>query len=216
MSDSDHDRPPPVGIIDYGSGNLLSVRYALERCGAEAALLTEPEHVYAMERIVLPGVGAYPAAMRRLVSAGLDTALAAHSWSGRPLLGICLGMQLLAEVGEEFGTTEGLGLIPGKVERMPAVDPQGRPTRIPFVGWAETRGAASSSAMMPPEAYYYYVHSYRFVPKDPDHVLASYRFYGDDVVAAVGQGATVGVQFHPERSGPAGLTFLEAFVHGRI
>lgn len=205
---------PRVGIVDYGSGNLLSVRHALERCGAEVDLLTEPQQVLGADRIVLPGVGAYPAAMRRLVAAGLDEALIAHSRSGRPLLGICLGMQLLSEVGEEFGTTPGLGLIPGRVERMPVTDPQGRPTRIPFVGWAEARGAGPVAAYVPPDDHYYFVHSYRFVLGDPAHVLATYRFDGHDVVAAVGHGATVGVQFHPERSGPAGLAFLDAFLHG--
>ena len=205
---------PRVGIVDYGSGNLLSVRHALERCGAEVELVTEPEQVLDADRIVLPGVGAYPAAMCRLVAAGLDEALVAHSRSGRTLLGICLGMQLLAEVGEEFATTPGLGLIPGRVERMPATDPQGRPTRIPFVGWAEVRGTGSTAAVVPCDAHYYFVHSYRFVPGDLDDVLASYSFDGHDVVAAVGRGVTVGVQFHPERSGPAGLAFLEAFVHG--
>ena len=204
---------PRVGIVDYGSGNLLSVRHALERCGAEVDLITEPQQVLAADRIVLPGVGAYPAAMRRLVAAGLDAALINYSRSGLPLLGICLGMQLLAEVGEEFGTTSGLGLIPGRVERMPATDPQGRPTRIPFVGWAEARGTGSTAAVVPSDAHYYFVHSYRFVPGDLDDVLASYSFDGHDVVAAVGQSATVGVQFHPERSGPTGLAFLAAFVH---
>lgn len=203
---------PRVGIVDYGSGNLSSVQYALERCGADVVLLTEPEHVQAADRVVLPGVGAYPAAMCRLVAAGLDTALVAHCQSGRPLLGICLGMQLLSEAGEEFGTTAGLGLIPGKVERMPPIDLEGRPTRIPFVGWAESRGTGSTAAVVPADAHYYFVHSYRFVPADPGHVLASYRFDGHDVVAAVGKGATVGVQFHPERSGPSGLAFLDAFV----
>jgi len=204
---------PRVGVVDYGSGNLLSVRRALERCGAEVDLLTEPEQVRAADRVVLPGVGAYPAAMRRLTAAGLDTALVAHSRSGRPLLGVCLGMQILAEFSEEFGTTSGLGLIRGRVERMPATDPHGRPSRIPFVGWAESRGTGSSGAFVPPDDYYYFVHSYRFVPDDPGEVLANYWFDGHEVVAAVGQGATVGVQFHPERSGSAGLEFLDAFVH---
>lgn len=206
---------PRVGIVDYGSGNLLSVRHALERCGAEVVLLAEPEHVQAADRVVLPGVGAYPAAMRRLAEAGLDAALVAHSRSGRPLLGICLGMQLLAEVGEEFGTTAGLGLIPGKVERLPAVDPKGSPSRVPFVGWAESRGTGLTAVFVPADAHYYFVHSYRFIPDDPSDVLANYRFDGHDVVAAVGQGATVGVQFHPERSGPCGLRFLKLFVNAR-
>lgn len=203
---------PRVGIVDYGSGNLLSVRHALERCGAEVDLLTEPEQVRAAGRILLPGVGAFPAAMRRLVAAGLDTALIDYAGSGRPLLGICLGMQLLAEFGEEFGTTPGLGLIRGKVERMPEADPRGRPTRIPFVGWAESRGTGARAAVVPPDAFYYFVHSFRFIPSEPENALAKYRFDGHDVVAAIGQGATVGVQFHPERSGPAGLAFLREFV----
>lgn len=206
---------PRVGIVDYGSGNLLSVRHALERCGAEVNLLTEPEQVLAADRVVLPGVGAYPAAMRRLAGAGLDAALVNHFRSGRPLLGICLGMQLLAEVGEEFETTAGLGLIPGKVEQLPASDAKGRSSRVPFVGWAESRGTGSSAAFVPVDAHYYFVHSYRFIPSHPGDVLANYRFDGHDVVAAVGQGATVGVQFHPERSGPSGLDFLKLFLNVR-
>lgn len=203
---------PRVGIVDYGCGNLLSVRHALECCGADVDLLTEPEQVSAADRIVLPGVGAYPSAMRRLAAADLVTALVDHSRSGRPLLGICLGMQLLAEVGEEFGTTAGLGLIPGRVERLPATDPQGRPTRVPFVGWAETRGEGQGTAFVPSDAHYYFVHSYQYITDNPGDVLANYRFDGHEVVAAVGRGATVGVQFHPERSGPAGLAFLQAFI----
>lgn len=202
-----------VGIVDYGSGNLLSVRHALERCGADVCMLTEPQQVLDADRIVLPGVGAFPTAMRRLTEAGLDAALVAFARSSRPLLGICLGMQLLAEVGEEFGTTTGLGLIPGRVERMPVIGLQGGPTRVPFVGWAPVAKSSSPAAGMFPSSHYYFVHSFQFVPTVADHVLASYEFDGHAVVAAVGDGATVGVQFHPERSGPAGLAFLKTFTN---
>ncbi len=202
-----------VGIVDYGSGNLLSVRHALERCGAEVSMLTEPQQVLDADRIVLPGVGAFPIAMRRLAAAGLDEALVSFALSSRPLLGICLGMQLLAEVGEEFSTTSGLELIPGRVEQMPMTDLQGRPTRVPFVGWAPITCVNSTAEGMLRNVHYYFVHSFRFVPTIPDHVLASYEFDGHDVVAAVGSGSTIGVQFHPERSGPAGLAFLRAFAN---
>lgn len=204
---------PRVGIVDYGSGNLLSVRHALERCGVEVDLLTDPAEVLAAERVILPGVGAFPAAMRRLNAAGLDEALKTYAQSGRPLLGICLGMQLLAESSEEFGMTSGLGLIPGKVERMPTSDLHGRTTRVPFVGWARSSPTPLTASVVPVAGYFYFVHSYRFVAAGPGNILASYQFEGHDVVAAIGADATVGVQFHPERSGLAGLEFLRAFAN---
>jgi len=176
-------------------------------------MLTEPQEVLDADRVVLPGVGAFPTAMRRLTEAGLDEALVSFARSSRPLLGICLGMQLLAEVGEEFDTTSGLGLIPGRVERMPMADLQGRPTRVPFVGWAPVACVNSAAESVLQSAHYYFVHSFRFVPKIPNYELASYWFHGHDVVAAVGSGSTLGVQFHPERSGAAGLAFLRTFAN---
>jgi glutamine amidotransferase len=203
---------PKVSIVDYGSGNLLSVKYALERCGADVEMLTEPQHVLKAGRVVLPGVGAFPAAMQRLSESGLDEAIIAHSLSERPLLGICLGMQLLAEVGEEFQSTAGLGLIPGRVRRLPALDALEHATRVPFSGWASVAPVGAGYFTGPLNSYYYFVHSFCFDPIDREHVLATYRFHGTEVVAAVGNGRTIGVQFHPERSGPAGLALIEAFI----
>lgn len=207
-----------VAIVDYGAGNLLSVRHAVERCGWDAELVTEPSGIERAERLILPGVGAFPAAMRRLTDSGLDVALRSFAASGRPLLGICLGMQLLADTGEEFGEHPGLGIISGRVMRIPERDDRGDRLRVPFVGWTAVEAGPADAAgaeVLRQMPHLYFVHSFGFVPTSDDDVLATYRRGGGRVVAAVARQNVVGVQFHPERSGQDGLRFLASFLRAR-
>lgn len=207
-----------VTIVDYGSGNLLSVTRAFERCGAVAVLSHDGAEIENAERLVLPGVGAFAAGMSGLRERGLIEPIRRYAASGRPLLGICLGMQMLATVSAEFGEHEGLGLIPGRVVPVPAVDVDGTAHKIPHIGWADLipaspgrwSGTIFEGTREGTSAYL--VHSFHFVPDDPAHLLANCFYGGHRITAAVQSGAAVGCQFHPEKSGEAGLALLAAFL----
>lgn len=207
-----------VTIIDYGSGNLRSVARALERCGAVPLLSNDPSELARAERLVLPGVGAFADGMQGLRDAGVIEAILQFAASGRPLLGICLGMQMLASSGEEFGTHEGLGLIPGRVVPIPAREAGGQPHKIPHIGWADLalssreRRAGTMFADTPEGTSVYLVHSFHFVADDPAHQVADCFYGGHRLTAAVQSANTVGCQFHPEKSGEAGLALLSAFL----
>lgn len=207
-----------VTVIDYGSGNLLSVARAFEHCGSQAHLTHNPADIENAERLVLPGVGAFGAGMQGLRERGVIDAIRRFAASGRPLLGICLGMQMLADASDEFGAHEGLGLIPGRVVAVPAHDLDGRSQKTPHIGWAELQpslptawsdtlldGTAVGSAM-------YLVHSFHFVPALAAHRLAVCLYGGHPITAVVAAGNVVGCQFHPEKSGPAGLALLARFL----
>lgn len=209
---------PIVTIVDYGSGNLLSVTRALEHLGATARLSSDPEEIKAAQALLLPGVGAFEDGMQGLRERGLIDPIRHFAASNRPLLGICLGMQLLASVGEEFGAHEGLGIIPGRVVAVPAVDINGAAHKIPHIGWADLspaepncwagtmfEGASEGTAV-------YLVHSFHFVPDDSAHRLADCFYGGHRIAAAVRAGQTIGCQFHPEKSGGAGLDLLAGFL----
>lgn len=198
-----------VLIVDYGMGNLASVRRALEECGASAFVSDDPSALADCSHIVLPGVGAFNDAMQRLTAGAWPEALRrAVCDEGVPLLGICLGMQLLADVGEEGGVHAGLGLIPGRVVRM---RPQAG-ERIPHVGWncVSHRGHALFEGV-PLDGDVYFVHSYHFVPRDAADVRATTPYCGG-FVSAVGRGAAFGTQFHPEKSSRHGLRMLRNFL----
>jgi imidazole glycerol-phosphate synthase subunit HisH len=207
-----------VGIVDYGSGNLLSVTRAFEHCGARPVLVSTPEGVRDADRLVLPGVGAFADGMNGLRTGGLADAVRAYASSGRPMLGICLGMQMLATESEEFGSHPGLQLIAGRVVRMPGTSIAGEPQKVPSIGWCELQepvpgrwrgrmmdGFAAHTAV-------YLVHSYQFIPENPEHQLAVYSFGGHRITAAVQAGNIIGCQFHPEKSGPVGLRMLSFFM----
>lgn len=207
-----------VTVIDYGIGNIYSVSRALERCGAQVTLSADPAQIEAAPRLVLPGVGAFADGMRGLRERGLVEPLRRYAATGKPLLGICLGMQMLASGSEEFGEHDGLGLIPGRVVPIPRIGTDGMPRKIPHVGWSALNapagvdwagtlleGSAQSTAV-------YLVHSYRVVPDDQAQVLAQCDYGGHAVVAALRSGNVTGCQFHPEKSGPAGLRMLSAFL----
>lgn len=209
---------PIVTIVDYGSGNLLSVARAFERVGATARVSHDAAEIENAERLLLPGVGAFADGMQGLREHGLIESIRRYAASGRPLLGICLGMQMLASVSEEFGEHEGLGLIPGRVVSVPSHDVNGSMQKIPHIGWAdlspaEPGGWAGTMFEGAPEGTsVYLVHSFHFVPTNLADRLADCVYGGHRIAAAVRSDRIVGCQFHPEKSGEAGLALLSAFL----
>src|SRR5690606_18444232 len=187
-----------IAIIDYGMGNLHSVSKAVERLGHEAVVTSSPETILRAEGAVLPGVGAFGDAMRNLRESGLDETVRRFHASGRPLLGICLGMQLLFSESEEYGPHQGLGLLPGRVVRFP------NDRKVPHMGWNELRFVRSDPLLegLKP-GHVYFVHSYHALPEEPGDLIAV-TDYGGPVTAIVGRGNLYGMQFHPEKSGTLG------------
>ena len=207
-----------VTIVDYGMGNLLSVRRAFEHCRAEVNVATDATAVYDAERLVLPGVGAFADGMHEIRQSGLYDALREYSTLNRPMLGICLGMQMLFSCSEEFGDHQGLGIIPGQVVKIPVVGTDGLPHKIPHVGWSgllrpEEVGGWNGTILegLPSGADVYLVHSYAAVPARSADRLAYCHYDGQVITAAVRSGAVYGCQFHPEKSGPVGLQILNRF-----
>ncbi len=207
-----------VTIVDYGIGNLLSVSRALERCGAEVSFATDAAQIEGAQRLVLPGVGAFANGMQGLRERGLVEPLRRYAASGRPLLGICLGMQMLASTSEEFGEHEGLGLIPGRVVPVPVLDTQGLALKSPHIGWGALAPSAladwrqSVLATTAPGTPMYLVHSFHVVPDSPADLLAHCDHGGHAITAAIRRGQVTGLQCHPEKSGEAGLAVLAEFL----
>jgi glutamine amidotransferase len=210
-----------VVVVDYGIGNLFSVRRAFEHCGAAVEVSDNRDVILSAPRLVLPGVGAFSDGMRGLAERGLDEVVIAFSRSGKPLLGICLGMQMLATVSEEFGQHKGLNIIPGHVASIPRVDPQGQPYKVPFVGWADLASdnpAAWQNSILqdvPTGEAVYLVHSFAVTPDDRKHRLAYCTYNGAEVTAAIRKENAYGVQFHPEKSGKVGLNIISSFARCR-
>lgn len=211
--------PPEVAVIDYGVGNMLSVQRGLEHCGGKVNLTADPERILAAKRVVLPGVGAFANAMQALERKGLLAVIREIVRCQIPLLGICLGMQLLLEESEEFGMTAGLGLIPGRVIPIPSVAVNGEPLKTPHIGWNELIPRSPSSwkgscleGHRADEAMYF-VHSFMAVPSDPTLRLADCSYGGHQIAAVIKQKNITGCQFHPEKSGKCGLAFLRRFLH---
>jgi glutamine amidotransferase len=199
-------RAVSLAILDYGMGNLRSVEKGFERVGAICEVTSDHEEIAAADGVVLPGVGAFPKAMERIRELGLDAALSAAAEDGRPVLGICLGLQLLFESSTELGGAEGLGLLEGAVVEVPA---GGR--KIPHIGWAAVTWARPSpltDGLRPGEPFYF-VHSYVVQPSEDE--LIGTASYGGDFACVAGKGNVYGVQFHPEKSSTAGLKLLENF-----
>ena len=198
-----------IGVIDYGMGNQQSLVNALEQLGATTMLSTEPDDLQECSLLALPGVGAFPQGMAELQRRGLDRWLRQWVAAGRPLLGICLGMQMFFEAGEEFGHTPGLGLLSGQVLPLPPHNEAGEPLVLPHMGWNRLLPGPAWRHGPPAESLnQYFVHSYAAVNVDPQSVLFRCRYGHQPFVAAVQQGPVVGFQFHPERSGPDGLALL--------
>ncbi len=209
---------PIVTIVDYGSGNLLSVARAIEHIGATARLSNDAAEIEGAERLLLPGVGAFAYGMQGLRERNLIEPIRRYSASGQPLLGICLGMQMLASVSEEFGEHEGLGLIPGRVVSVPSQNIDGSTQKIPHIGWAglcPAQPGGWTGTIFEGTAEFtsvYLVHSFHFEPNNAADRLADCFYGGHRITAAVRSGRTIGCQFHPEKSGKAGLALLSAFL----
>jgi glutamine amidotransferase len=196
-----------IAILDYGMGNLRSVEKALERVGVGATVTAEAAEAEAADGLVLPGVGAFPAAMERVRELGLDRLAADWAGSGRPLLGICLGMQLLFERSEEHEGAQGLGLLPGEVT---ALDAPG--LKVPHMGWEPVSWTRESplTAGLADETPFYFVHSFAPRPADEADVLGT-AVWGELFPCVVERNNVWGVQFHPEKSSTAGLRVLANF-----
>jgi glutamine amidotransferase len=200
-----------VVVLDYGMGNLDSVRRALEECGARPYVSSEPASLGAADAVVLPGVGAFALAMQRLRELRLDTALREEVLGqGVPLLGICLGMQILAKASEEGEATPGLGFIDADVQRL---SPRTSNERVPHMGWNDVRQEPGSRLFrdIPPGSDFYFVHSYHMVCRDDSDVLATTDYCGG-FTSVVARDSIVGVQFHPEKSQRFGLALLRNFL----
>lgn len=202
-------------IIDYGIGNLRSVQKAFEAVGAEVVRSDDPDVIRSAEKLVLPGVGAFGSCINAIRDQGLDKPLLEAVASGTPLLGVCVGMQMLFEASDEKGRHEGLGLLEGIVTRFPSdmTVEDGRPLKVPHMGWNRLQVERSSPLLdgITDDAFVYFVHSYHAVPSDADVTVAS-THYGIDFPAVVARNRVCGVQFHPEKSQQAGLTILRNFV----
>jgi len=196
-----------IAVLDYGMGNLRSVEKAFEHVGASAVVTHDHEAIRDAAGIVLPGVGAFPKAMQSIRGLGLDEVIAERLAAGVPMLGICLGMQLLFERSVELGGAAGLGLLNGEVRPLDAPG-----LKIPQIGWnaVSWRRASRLCAGLPDPCGFYHVHSFAPVPGDDGDTLATAE-YGTAFVTAVEREPVYGVQFHPEKSGPAGLRLLDNF-----
>lgn len=209
-----------VLVVDYGVGNLLSVCRALEHCGAEVELSGDPKAFVSASRVVLPGVGAFGDCVRELKARGLDHAVVSHVVREKPLLGICVGMQMLFDVSEEFGSHAGLGIISGRVRAIPRIDASGMALKVPHIGWSElipaddkeTRWPNSVLRGLQPRVAMYFVHSYAAYPESKADRLADATYGELRIAAAVSRGTVVGTQFHPEKSGPSGLALIRNFL----
>jgi glutamine amidotransferase len=196
-----------IALLDYGMGNLRSAEKAFERVGADVERSPDPALIDAADGIVLPGVGAFAEAMRRIGELGLAEPIRRAVGAGKPLLGICLGMQLLFERSSELGESEGLGLLRGDVGPMDAPG-----LKVPHIGWTPTTRAADSPLLdgIADGEPFYFVHSYRARPADVDDVAATAE-YGERFAAIVARPPVFGAQFHPEKSSRAGLRLLANF-----
>jgi glutamine amidotransferase len=213
-------RRPPVAVLDYGVGNLHSAAKALDRAGADVRVVPTVEAAAGAAGLVVPGVGAYGACLSGLASAGGAEAVAGWLATGRPLLGICVGMQLLFEASEEGPVADGVGVVPGKIRRLTGGvrgTPRGcpgesGPVKIPHIGWDEVtvRPGSRLFAGLGDGTRFYFVHSY--APEPDGDAVAAVCDYGGRFAAAVEHGNLFGTQFHPEKSGAAGLTLLANFV----
>jgi imidazole glycerol-phosphate synthase subunit HisH len=197
-----------IAIVDYGMGNLRSVAKALERVGAEPVVTRDLELIATAPGTLLPGVGAFPEAMRHVDELGMAPALADRVAAGRPTLGICLGLQLLFSHSRELGGSPGLGLLDGEVTALLAPG-----LKVPHIGWArvEPRSGSPLFEGLGESPAFYFVHSYAFRPAEPADVLGI-ATYGERFCCAVERGALWGVQFHPEKSSGAGLGLLANFL----
>lgn len=202
-----------IAIIDYGVGNLFSLKSSLSMIGAEAVVTGDPQVIQEADRLLLPGVGAFEDARRKLAQNGLDTLLCEEAERGKPVMGICLGMQMLFDRSFEYGEHRGLGLIRGDVVPMADKLPAG--LKVPHIGWNALDVKRADHPLMKrvkPGDCVYFVHSY--YASGCDEAVIATSEYGIDLTAAVAKGNVMGCQFHPEKSGEVGLNILRAFCEG--
>lgn len=205
-------------IIDYGIGNVFSVTQALKHLDADVRLTSDPATILSADRAILPGVGAFGRAVETLRAMHLDETIHAFIATGRPFLGICVGMQVMMEQGLEFGAHEGLGIFKGSVERIALEDTDGHPLRVPLIGWNSVypttpgRWQGTPFADVAPASDFYFVHSYAANMVDFADVAAFVNVGTSQITAAIQRDNITGVQFHPERSVDAGHAFLAGFL----
>lgn len=214
------NRDNKVAVVDYGLGNLFSLERALRHVGADPEITADEETLMGAAGIILPGVGAFKDGMQRLEQRALVNPMLKFAESGKPVLGVCLGMQLLFDASEEFGHYQGLGLVAGKVIRLLASDQDGRRVKIPHIGWNELHPAQENLSWestnlcgLKPGDAAYFVHSYVPKPLADRCAVAKMNYGGHWYCAAIEQGNISGVQFHPEKSGEVGLRILGNFVN---
>ena len=203
---------PRIAVVDFGAGNLRSVAKALERSGLDPDVTADPAVVSRADGVVLPGVGAFADAVASLAKTGLDDAVRDRLAAQRPYLGLCLGLQVLFDEGDEHGVTPGLGILPGRIERFPDRTPDGAPLRVPHIGWNSVKFSGNHPMLskLPDEDCFYFVHSYRAIPDRASDVVGRVD-YGGEFAAAVAREGMFAVQFHPEKSQSAGRRLLDAY-----
>ncbi|MDA9023547.1 imidazole glycerol phosphate synthase subunit HisH [Gammaproteobacteria bacterium] len=209
-----------ISIVDYGLGNIFSVKQAFEFCNKgknKVAVTSLHSEIETSDFLVLPGVGAFKNAMHEIETRNLTEAIHNFALSGRPLLGICLGMQILASESNEFGNHKGLNLIPGKVSGIGDKNKDGSTRKVPVIGWKNiylSQSIHKSSILSSHQSNpFYLVHSYHFTPLQAEHVIATYSHGDSNIIAAVQKDNIIGCQFHPEKSGPNGLDIINRFLH---
>ena len=200
-----------LSILDYDMANLRSVQKGFEHVGAAARIISKPDEIESADKLVLPGVGAFADAVATLRSRGLDEAIARHVEKGKPLLGICLGLQILFDVGFEDGTHQGLGILKGKCVRFEVDRTLG--LKVPHMGWnqLQVRNTSPLFRDFPVGASVYFVHGYHVIPDDAS-IIATTTDYGGDFVSSIRRDNLMAVQFHPEKSSTTGLQMLSNFV----
>lgn len=209
-----------ITVVDYDCGNLFSVSRAIEYCGGQVELARDPDRVARAERLILPGVGAFGRVMDALHERGLTDSIHEFAATGRPFLGICVGMQAMMDYSEEFGRHEGFGFVPGTVAPIPDSGADGKPHPVPHIGWSSLIEPAKGWNHTPLKdlqngTAVYFVHSYAAEPVDTGHIAATCDYDGRAITAVVTRDNMTGCQFHPEKSGPAGLHIMQNFMSSR-
>ncbi|PYB77098.1 imidazole glycerol phosphate synthase subunit HisH [Rhizobium wuzhouense] len=209
-----------ITLVDYGMANMLNVARAFRHCGAKVRVVEKAADASTSDRLVVPGVGAFEKSIRAVREKGFDDLIRRHAETGRPFLGVCVGMQMLFEASEEFGEHQGLGILPGRVVKVPAADTTGELQLVPHIGWSalvqprtgrnwsDTLLSGHQSGM----GSVYFVHSFAACPSEESDMLADCLYGGYRICAAVQRGNICATQFHPERSGEIGLSVIRRFL----
>ena len=211
-----------IVIVDYGMGNIFSIKSAFEFCGAVVKISSDPDVISQANKLILPGVGSFPDAMEEIKKTGIQDALNFFVSKDKPILGICLGMQIFLNESSEFGMTKGLGFIPGRIIAIPSKDKIGNPLKLPHVGWShllfnsKTSSGASENSILDsinPEDNFYFVHSYMAKLENPlENCVAIVEYGGHQFPAVIKKNNITGCQFHPEKSGNLGLKIISNFL----